>query len=157
MLLKVDCLPNAVGKQPSIPLIYLGRKWTLNWWWWWWWWLPGIEFTTCSVPSGSRYHYRPQWRLRGFDVQLMWNGVWVRFLVWWQTYYIYKKKCATNKNTECYNIGIRCFQHPETHRSIADPTRGNQVYQQPPYDAEWWHAVQMMLNEDWRFRTSDEA
>ena len=38
MLLKVDCLPNAVGKQPSIPLIYLGRKWTLNWWWWWWWW-----------------------------------------------------------------------------------------------------------------------
>ena len=28
MLLKVDCLPNAVGKQPSIPLIYLGRKWT---------------------------------------------------------------------------------------------------------------------------------
>ena len=38
MLLKVDCLPNAVGKQPSIPLIYLGSKWTLNWWWWWWWW-----------------------------------------------------------------------------------------------------------------------
>ena len=33
MLLKVDRLPNAVGKQPSIPLIYLGRKWTLNWWW----------------------------------------------------------------------------------------------------------------------------
>ena len=30
MLLKVDCLPNAVGKQPSIPLIYLGRKWTLK-------------------------------------------------------------------------------------------------------------------------------
>ena len=30
MLLKVDCLPYAVGKQPSIPLIYLGRKWTLN-------------------------------------------------------------------------------------------------------------------------------
>ena len=30
VLLKVDCLPNAVGKQPSIPLIYLGRKWTLN-------------------------------------------------------------------------------------------------------------------------------
>ena len=27
MLLKVDCLPNAVGKQPSIPLINLGRKW----------------------------------------------------------------------------------------------------------------------------------
>ena len=36
MLLKVDRLPNAVGKQPSIPLIYLGRKWTLNRWWWWW-------------------------------------------------------------------------------------------------------------------------
>ena len=31
MLLKVNCLPKAVGKQPSIPLIYLGRKWTLNW------------------------------------------------------------------------------------------------------------------------------
>ena len=30
MLLKVDCLPNAVGKQPSIPLIYLGRKWTVT-------------------------------------------------------------------------------------------------------------------------------
>ena len=38
MLLRVDCLPNAVGKQPSIPLIYLGGGWTLNWWWWWWWW-----------------------------------------------------------------------------------------------------------------------
>ena len=34
MLLKVDCLPNAVGKQLSIPLIYLGRKWMFNWWWW---------------------------------------------------------------------------------------------------------------------------
>ena len=29
MLLKVDCLPNAVGKQPSIPLINLGRKWMM--------------------------------------------------------------------------------------------------------------------------------
>ena len=46
MLLKVDCLPNAVGKQPSIPLIYLGRKWTLNWWWWWWWWCCGDNFST---------------------------------------------------------------------------------------------------------------
>ena len=26
MLLKADCLPNTVGKQPSIPLIYLGKK-----------------------------------------------------------------------------------------------------------------------------------
>ena len=34
-LLKVGCLPYAVGKQPSIPLIDLGRTWTLNWWWWW--------------------------------------------------------------------------------------------------------------------------
>ena len=24
-----------VGKQPSIPLINLGRKWTLGRWWWW--------------------------------------------------------------------------------------------------------------------------
>ena len=30
MLLKVDCLPNAVGKQPSIPLICLGRRWTFK-------------------------------------------------------------------------------------------------------------------------------
>ena len=29
-LLKVGCLPYAVGKQPSIPLIYLGKTWTLN-------------------------------------------------------------------------------------------------------------------------------
>ena len=36
-LLGVDCLFNAVGKLASIPLIYLGRKWTLNWWWRWWW------------------------------------------------------------------------------------------------------------------------
>ena len=36
MLLNVDRLPNAVGKQPSIMLIDLGRKWPLNWWWWWW-------------------------------------------------------------------------------------------------------------------------
>ena len=35
MMLKVNCLPYAVGKQPSIPLINLGREWTLNWWWWW--------------------------------------------------------------------------------------------------------------------------
>ena len=28
--LKVGCLPYAVGKQPSIPLINLGRKRTLN-------------------------------------------------------------------------------------------------------------------------------
>ena len=26
MLLKVDCLANAVGKQPSIPLINLGKN-----------------------------------------------------------------------------------------------------------------------------------
>ena len=29
MLLKADCLPNAVGKQPSMPLIYLERKWMM--------------------------------------------------------------------------------------------------------------------------------
>ena len=28
--LKVGCLPYAVGKQPSIPSINLGRKWTLS-------------------------------------------------------------------------------------------------------------------------------
>ena len=31
--LTVGCLPYAVGKQPSIPLINLGRTWTLKWWW----------------------------------------------------------------------------------------------------------------------------
>ena len=30
LVLNVDCPPNAVGKQPSILLIDLGRKWTLN-------------------------------------------------------------------------------------------------------------------------------
>ena len=30
MLLKVDCLSNDVGKQLSIPLINLGRKWALS-------------------------------------------------------------------------------------------------------------------------------
>ena len=30
MLLTVDCLPNAVGKQPFILLIDLGRKWMLT-------------------------------------------------------------------------------------------------------------------------------
>ena len=30
MLLKVDCLPNVVGKQLFIPLINLGRKWTVK-------------------------------------------------------------------------------------------------------------------------------
>ena len=34
-LLKVGCLPYSVGRQPSIPLINLGRTWTLNWGWWW--------------------------------------------------------------------------------------------------------------------------
>ena len=31
--LKVGCVPYAVGKQPSMPLINLGRKWLLKWWW----------------------------------------------------------------------------------------------------------------------------
>ena len=52
MLLKVDCLPNAVGKQPSIPLIYLGGKWTLNWWWWWWWHEKPISFLYCPLNPG---------------------------------------------------------------------------------------------------------
>ena len=29
--IKAGCLPYAFGKQPSIPLINLGRKWTLSW------------------------------------------------------------------------------------------------------------------------------
>ena len=35
MTLQVSCLPYALGKQLTIPLINLGRKWTLRWWWWW--------------------------------------------------------------------------------------------------------------------------
>ena len=27
----------AVGKQPSIPFIHLGRQWMFHWWWWLWW------------------------------------------------------------------------------------------------------------------------
>ena len=46
VLLKVDCLPDAVGKQPSISLINLGRKWTLNWWWWW----------CCEYSNFSHHH-----------------------------------------------------------------------------------------------------
>ena len=33
MLLKIDCLPNLVEKQPSLPsidLVNLGRNWTLS-------------------------------------------------------------------------------------------------------------------------------
>ena len=50
MLLKVDCLPNAVGKQPSIPLINLGRKWTLGRWCWW---FP-VEVVLCSQSEYQR-------------------------------------------------------------------------------------------------------
>ena len=35
--IETACLPYTVGKQPSIPLINLWRKWMLKWWWWWWW------------------------------------------------------------------------------------------------------------------------
>ena len=62
MLLKVDCLPKAVGKQPSIPLIHLGRKWTLNWWWWWWWWWWN---------KLSQYHIR----FTRAEVRFPWNAV----------------------------------------------------------------------------------
>ena len=48
------CLPNAVGKQPSIPLINLGRKWMLNWWWWWsWTTLVALFFVQKSSPRKS--------------------------------------------------------------------------------------------------------
>ena len=50
MLLNVDCLPNAVGKQPSIPLINLGRKWTLSCCWWWWRWAAKNTWPTPSCP-----------------------------------------------------------------------------------------------------------
>ena len=33
--LEIGCLPCAVGKQSSMPLINLERKWMLGWWWWW--------------------------------------------------------------------------------------------------------------------------
>ena len=59
--LKDGCLPCAVGKQPFIPLISLGKTWTLNWWWWWWWWdrsggaiealLPVAEAWSCSLQT----------------------------------------------------------------------------------------------------------
>ena len=50
MLLRVDWLPNAVGKQPSITLINLGRrKWTLSWWWWWITWKSDPLEKNCSI------------------------------------------------------------------------------------------------------------
>ena len=65
MLLKVDCLPNAVGKQPSIPLIYLGRKWTLNWWWWWWMASQGGEVEGAkSISSSSPLFWGNECKLR---------------------------------------------------------------------------------------------
>ena len=46
MLLKIDCLSNAVGEQPhTIPLINFGRKWALSWWWWWWW----VPSSMCKI------------------------------------------------------------------------------------------------------------
>ena len=70
MLLTVDCLPNAVGKQPSIPLIYLGRKWTLNWWWWWWWWHHIVLFAEYLIEAmivSQAYARRPDRNLKAGD------------------------------------------------------------------------------------------
>ena len=53
MLLKIGYLPYAVGKQSSIPLINLGKKWTLSWWWWWcwwWWWWCEIRRQKINLP-----------------------------------------------------------------------------------------------------------
>ena len=61
VLLKVDCLPDAVGKQPTIPLINLERKWTLNWWWWWW----------CEYSNFSHHHTNIPTH------QLNWNVIWL--------------------------------------------------------------------------------
>ena len=61
VLLKVDCLPDAVGKQPSIPSINLERKWTLNWWWWWW----------CEYSNFSHHHTNIPTH------QLNWNVIWL--------------------------------------------------------------------------------
>ena len=53
MSLKAGCLPYAVGKQPPIPLINLGRKWMLNWRWW------------CAIkPSYYRSVRKKHWRTR---------------------------------------------------------------------------------------------
>ena len=57
MLLKADYLPNAVGKQPSKPVIHLWRKWMLNWWWWlWWWWWENrtVDVESCCFQCWSR-------------------------------------------------------------------------------------------------------
>ena len=52
--LKVGCLPYAVEKQPSIPLINLGKKWTLSWWWWWlFWYLGGVMWTVSLLWTAS--------------------------------------------------------------------------------------------------------
>ena len=64
MLLKVDCLPNAVWNQPSIPLIYFGRKWTLNWWWWWWW---------CPLQIFWKKNRTHPWIHQGFKTANFWR------------------------------------------------------------------------------------
>ena len=54
--LKFGCLPCAVGKQPSIPMINHGRKWTLRWRWWWTQQirLPAICQAPCASTVGSK-------------------------------------------------------------------------------------------------------
>ena len=47
MLLAVDCLPNAVGKQPSIPLINLGKKVDVK-----------LMMMMIHIISFSKIHYR---------------------------------------------------------------------------------------------------
>ena len=52
-----DWLPTlyAVGKQPSIPLINLGRKWTLNWWWY------QINIQDLGVTNKNYNQYKIEW------------------------------------------------------------------------------------------------
>ena len=86
MLLKVDCLPNAVGKQPSIPLIYLGRKWTLNWWWWWWQYMCQIQSARLLLPLCNKnftgWNFLPVSFKLGVLVYRCMHGLTSPYLAW---------------------------------------------------------------------------
>ena len=106
MLLKVDCLPNAVGKQPSIPLIYLGRKWTLNWWWWWWWWwwcsrsqnrLTRHQRSTSAI-VGKICRGRNTQALKHDHTQFVCNALWV-----WKPMQIHQGRCNVIKALQAKN------------------------------------------------------
>ena len=72
-----------LGMQPSINLlIYLGRKWTLNWWWWWWWWWFELIFNDLTTDPARRKNIQAKFGSKidqddYFNVVLQW--IWCDF------------------------------------------------------------------------------